>query len=90
MAQLVTHQTVNGCPLEAGDLLGTGTLSANKPGGAACLLEITDGGKRSLTLPNGEERLFLQDGDTVTLRGQCERLGYRRIGFGDCTATVVA
>lgn len=90
MAQLVTHQTVNGCSLEAGDLLGTGTLSADKPGGAACLLEITEGGKRSLTLPNGEERLFLQDGDTVTLRGHCERPGYRRIGFGECTATVVA
>lgn len=88
MAQLVAHHTVNGCNLMPGDLLGTGTLSGEGPGQAACLLEITEGGKRPLRLSNGEERLFLHDGDTVTLRGFCERPGRRRIGFGDCTGTV--
>jgi fumarylacetoacetase len=88
VAQLVTHQTVNGCNLLPGDLLGTGTLSGKGSGQAACLLEITQGGKHPLRLSNGEERLFLQDDDTVTLRGYCTRPGRRQIGFGDCTATV--
>ena len=87
-AQLVTHHTVNGCNLMSGDLLGTGTLSGEGAGQAACLLEITKGGRHPLRLSNGEERLFLNDDDTVTLRGYCERPGRRRIGFGDCTATV--
>ena len=88
VAQLVTHHTINGCNLMPGDLLGTGTLSGKGAGQAACLLEITQGGRHSLRLSNGEERLFLHDDDTVTLRGYCERPGRRRIGFGDCTATV--
>ncbi|MDQ0610894.1 fumarylacetoacetase [Variovorax sp. W1I1] len=88
VAQLVTHHTINGCNLMPGDLLGTGTLSGDGPGQAACLLEITEGGRQPLRLSNGEERLFLHDDDTVTLRGYCERPGHRRIGFGDCTATV--
>ena len=88
VAQLVTHQTINGCNLMSGDLLGTGTLSGEQPGQAACLLEITQGGRHPLRLSNGEERLFLNDDDTVTLRGYCERPGRRRIDFGDCTATV--
>ncbi|RYF30227.1 MAG: fumarylacetoacetase, partial [Comamonadaceae bacterium] len=88
VAQLVTHHTINGCNLMPGDLLGTGTLSGKGAGQAACLLEITQGGRLSLRLSNGEERLFLHDDDTVTLRGYCERPGRRRIDFGDCTATV--
>ena len=88
MAQLVTHHTINGCMLQPGDLLGTGTLSGPERNQAGCLLEITQGGAQSLRLSNGEERHFLLDGDTVTLRGYCERPGYRRIGFGDCVATV--
>ena len=88
VAQLVTHHTINGCNLMSGDLLGTGTLSGKEAGQAACLLEITQGGTHPLRLSNGEERLFLNDDDTVTLRGYCERPGHRRIDFGDCTATV--
>lgn len=88
VAQLVAHHTVNGCNLMPGDLLGTGTLSGEGAGQSACLLEITQVGRHPLRLSNGEERLFLQDEDTVTLRGYCERPGRRRIGFGDCTATV--
>ncbi len=89
LAQLVAHHTVNGCNLRAGDLLGTGTLSGPAPEQGGSLLELTQGGKRPLTLPNGEVRTFLQDGDTVILRGVCEAAGARRIGFGDCRGTVL-
>ena len=90
LAQLVAHHTVNGCNLRAGDLLGTGTLSGPAPAQGGSLLELSDGGKRPLTLANGETRTFLQDGDTVMLRAFCARDGARRIGFGGCTGTVLA
>jgi fumarylacetoacetase len=89
LAQLVAHHTVNGCNLQSGDLLGTGTLSGPRPEQAGSLLELTQGGKRPITLANGETRIFLEDGDTVTLRGWCERPRARRIGFGDCSGTVL-
>jgi fumarylacetoacetase len=89
-AQLVAHHTVNGCNLQPGDLLGTGTLSGPAPEQAGSLLELTLGGTQRITLPGGETRAFLEDGDTVTLRGFCERAGARRIGFGECSATVLA
>ena len=88
-AQLVTHHTVNGCDLRAGDLLGTGTLSGATPEQGGSLLELTQGGQRPLTLANGETLGFLADGDTIVLRGHCEREGYRRIGFGECRGTVL-
>ncbi|VTU37581.1 fumarylacetoacetase [Variovorax sp. RA8] len=87
-AQLVTHHTVNGCNLQAGDLLGSGTLSGTKPDEAGSLLELTLGGKQPIQLPNGERRSFLEDGDTLTLRGWCERDGAVRIGLGEVSATV--
>ncbi|TAF74585.1 MAG: fumarylacetoacetase, partial [Curvibacter sp.] len=90
LAQLVAHHTVNGCNLRAGDLLGTGTLSGPAPEQGGSLLELTQGGKQPVTLPNGEVRTFLQDGDTIILRGSCERAGARSIGFGDCRGTVLA
>jgi fumarylacetoacetase len=90
VAQMVAHHTINGCCLAEGDLLGTGTLSGPKPEQAGSLLELSQGGKAAITLANGEMRTFLQDGDSITLRASCQRPGYRRIGFGDCTATVVA
>jgi fumarylacetoacetase len=89
VAQLVTHHTVNGCALNAGDLFGSGTLSGPEPEQAGSLLELTEGGKKPVTLGNGEQRTFLLDGDTITLRGHCARDGFRRIGFGDCSATVL-
>ena len=88
-AQLVTHHTVNGCDLRAGDLLGTGTLSGPAPEQGGSLLELTQGGQRPLTLANGETLGFLADGDTIVLRAHCEREGYRRIGFGECRGTVL-
>jgi len=89
VAQLVAHHTVNGCALQSGDLFGSGTLSGPAREQAGSLLELSDGGKQPITLSNGEQRSFLADGDTVTLRGHCERPGFRRIGFGECTGTVL-
>jgi fumarylacetoacetase len=89
-AQLIAHHTVNGCNLQPGDLLGSGTLSGVERHQAGSLLEMTFGGKEPITLPNGETRTFLQDGDTLSLVGHCERPGARRIGFGSCVGTVVA
>ncbi len=89
VAQLVTHHTVNGCNLQPGDLLGSGTLSGPTPSEAGALIELTAGGKQPLALPGGETRAFLEDGDAVTLRGWCERAGAARIGFGSCSGTVL-
>ncbi|WP_395703371.1 fumarylacetoacetase [Aquabacterium sp.] len=88
-AQLVAHHTVGGCNLQPGDLFGSGTLSGPGADQAGSLLELTQGGQRPITLPNGETRSFLADGDTLILRGSCERAGARRIGFGPCTGTVL-
>jgi fumarylacetoacetase len=88
-AQLVAHHTVNGCNLASGDLFGTGTLSGPGAGQGGSMLELTHGGKEPLRLANGESRGFLQDGDTVILRGFCERAGFRRIGLGECRGTVL-
>jgi fumarylacetoacetase len=88
-AQVLTHHTVNGCNLQPGDLLGSGTLSGPAPDEAGSLLELSAGGKQALTLANGEARTFLQDGDTVILRGHCAREGAVRIGFGEASGTVL-
>ena len=88
-AQLVAHHTVNGCNLNPGDLLGSGTLSGPTPGEAGSLLEVSQGGKQPVVLPNGETRSFLEDGDTLILRGWCERAGAVRIGLGEARGTVV-
>ena len=87
-AQLVAHHTVNGCNLQAGDLLGSGTLSGVPPSEAGSLMELTRGGKEPMTFANGERRTFLEDGDTVILRAWCERGGLR-IGFGEARGTVL-
>ena len=89
-AQLLAHHTVGGCNLQPGDLLGTGTLSGRDPAQGGSLLELTLGGRQSLTLSNGEQRGYLQNGDAITLRGTCEGGGARRIGLGHCTGTVIA
>jgi fumarylacetoacetase len=88
VAQMVTHHTVNGCNLQAGDLLGTGTQSGPEANEAGSLLELTHGGKQAITLSNGETRTFIEDGDTVIMRGYCQREGAKRIGFGEVISTV--
>ena len=90
LAQLLTHHASNGCNLQPGDLLGTGTQSGPGAGQGGSLLELSAGGKQAITLPGGEQRTFLQDGDQVTLRAHCQRPGAARIGFGDCSGVVVA
>ena len=89
VAQMVTHHTVNGCNLQPGDLLGSGTLSGPTLDQAGALIELTTGGKNPLTLPNGESRTFLEDGDAIVIRGWCEKEGATRIGFGECVGTVL-
>lgn len=89
LAQMLTHQTSNGCVAETGDLIGSGTVSGPRPGELGCLLEITQGGTQPLTLVNGESRRYLEDGDEVVLRAQCVAEGAVPIGFGDCAGRVV-
>ncbi len=84
MAQMVAHHASNGCNLQPGDLIASGTVSGPEPGSRGCLLELTWRGRDPIALPNGEQRTFLEDGDEVTMRGWCEREGARRVGFGVC------
>jgi fumarylacetoacetase len=86
---MIAHHTVNGCNLQPGDLLGTGTQSGPEPQEAGSLLELTCGGTKSLQLPSGEQRSFLEDGDAVILRGYCERPGAARIGLGEARGLVL-
>jgi fumarylacetoacetase len=89
VAQLVAHHASNGCSLEPGDLLGTGTISAPHESGHGSLLELTHGGRKEIRLPSGETRRFLEDGDEVILRARARREGFATIGFGDCRGAVL-
>jgi len=89
IGQMVAHHTVNGCNLRPGDLLGSGTQSGPEHAEAGSLLELTVGGKQPFSLPNGETRTFLEDGDAVVMRGYCEKAGAARIGFGEVVGTVL-
>ena len=88
VAQLVAHHSSGGCNLRAGDLFGTGTISAPEDSGLGSLLEISAGGRRPVELPSGETRRFLEDGDTVIMRARCTREGFATIGLGDCRGTI--
>jgi fumarylacetoacetase len=90
IAQMVTHHTANGCNLMAGDLLGTGTISTPDASGLGSLMELSQGGKVRVVLPDGEERAFLEDGDELILSAQAIREGFRTIGFGKCSGIVEA
>jgi fumarylacetoacetase len=89
IAQMLTHHASNGCNLQTGDLMATGTVSGNSKDARGCLLELTWRGTEPIQLPNGETRRFLEDGDEVIMRGFCEREGFRRIGFGECRGVIV-
>ncbi|KAH6605909.1 fumarylacetoacetase [Trichoderma cornu-damae] len=86
--QMITHHTVGGCPLRAGDLLGSGTISGTGPRERGSLLEMTEGGKVDVQLDKGGVRRFIEDGDSLNMRGYCEKDGMR-IGFGDCEGRVL-
>ncbi len=89
LAQLLTHHTSNGCKMNPGDLMGTGTQSGAGADQGGSMLELTQGGKQAIALPHGETRVFLQDGDTVILKASCNAAGAHRIGFGECRATIL-
>jgi len=89
IAQMVAHHSVNGCNLKAGDFFGSGTQSGTTPESVGALLEASEGGRNPITLSNGEQRTFLEDGDSVTLAGWCESETAPRIGFGSAEATVL-
>jgi fumarylacetoacetase len=88
IAQLLTHHASNGCNLRPGDLLATGTISGPGAGSEGCLLEKKHN-PEPLRLPTGELRTFLEDGDRITLRACAHKQGLPRIGFGECTGTVL-
>ena len=87
--QIVTHHASNGCDLHPGDLLGTGTLSADTPDGLGSLLETTKAGSAPLTLPTGEARGFLEDGDEVVFTATASANGFVPIGFGECRGIIL-
>ena len=90
IAQMLTHHASNGCNLNTGDLMATGTISGESKDARGCLLELTWRGKEPVELPNGETRRFLEDGDEIIMRGFCEKEGFRRIGFGECRGIIVS
>ncbi|KAL8153713.1 hypothetical protein V2J09_011473 [Rumex salicifolius] len=87
LSQQLAHHTVNGCNLRTGDLLGTGTLSGPTPESMGCLFEKTWGGQKSINI-NGKKKIYLEDGDEVTLTGVCKGNGYN-VGFGTCTGKIL-
>jgi fumarylacetoacetase len=87
-AQMVAHQTSNGCNLNPGDLLGSGTISGAAPDACGSIFELTQGGKQPVSLPSGETRLFIEDGDEVIQRGRCVREGFASIGFGEAAGLI--
>lgn len=102
LAQMLTHHTVNGCNLQPGDLLGSGTISGPTRDARGSLLELTWDGdpfanppvlvpgtqRTPIILPTGEERKFIADGDEIIMKAYCERNGFRRIGFGECRGII--
>lgn len=81
MAQQLAHHTVNGCNLKVGDLMASGTISGKDPGSYGSMLELSWGGKNPIKLDSGETRCFIEDYDTVIMKGYCEKDGIR-VGFG--------
>lgn len=89
LSQLITHHTVNGCNLQPGDLIGTGTMSGPNPDQALSFNELSAGATRVVTLPWGQERKFLEDGDEVILQAECMKHGYPRLNFGQATGKIL-
>ncbi|MGD9561524.1 MAG: fumarylacetoacetase [Pyrinomonadaceae bacterium] len=89
IGQMLTHHASNGCNLQTGDLMATGTVSGKEKSERGCLLELTWRGTEPLELPSGEQRRFLEDGDEVIMKGYCEREGFRRIGLGECRGRIL-
>jgi len=90
VAQIVAHHASNGCNLNPGDLLGTGTISAPTEDGYGSMLELTQGGARPISLPSGETRRFLEDGDEIVLTARAHAQGRVSLGFGECRAGIAS
>jgi fumarylacetoacetase len=90
VAQLLTHHASNGCNLQPGDLLASGTVSGPEDEARGSLLELTRNGRELISLPGGEKRGFLEDGDEVIVRGYCERPGWVSVGLGECSGIITA
>ena len=88
MSQQLTHHTSNGCKVNSGDMMGSGTISGPTPSSYGSMLELSWGGKNPLTLSDGSERKFVNDNDTITLKGYCKN-GSVRIGFGECASKLL-
>ena len=86
---MVAHHTINGCNLRPGDLFGSGTMSGPEANEAGALIELTKGGRQPVTLNNGEQRTFLEDGDAVIMRGRCQNERAPKIGFGEVVGTIL-
>ncbi|MFN0279493.1 MAG: fumarylacetoacetase [Pyrinomonadaceae bacterium] len=89
VGQMLTHHASNGCNLQTGDLIASGTVSGKEKSERGCMLELTWRGTEPIELPSGEQRRFLEDGDEVIMKGYCEREGFRRIGFGECRGRII-
>jgi fumarylacetoacetase len=88
ISQQLAHHTINGCNLEPGDLLASGTISGATEESRGCMLELTWRGAKPLSLPNGETRKWLEDGDRLTITGWCQGDGCR-VGFGEVSGRIV-
>ena len=88
MSQQLTHHTVNGCRVNSGDMMGSGTISGSTPDSFGSMLELTWGGKNPITMKDGTERKFINDGDTVTMTGYCQN-DLVRIGFGEVSSKLL-
>ena len=88
-AQMLAHHTSTGCPMNSGDLIGSGTISGETKDSRGCLLELTWRGTEPLELPDGSQRRFLQDGDELTIEAWCESESAARIGFGSCSGVIL-
>jgi fumarylacetoacetase len=86
--QMLAHQTSNGCTVIPGDLLGSGTVSGSTEAELGCLLEMTRGGTLPVSLPTGEQRTYLQDGDELSITAGCHKEGFVSIGFGNCRGSI--
>jgi fumarylacetoacetase len=89
MTQQLAHHTVNGCNIKVGDMYASGTISGPTPDSYGSMLEISWQGKNPVQMPDGSERRFILDNDTVTMRGYCEKDGVR-IGFGECSGKILS
>ncbi len=89
IGQMLTHHASNGCNLQTGDLIATGTISGKEKSERGSMLELSWRGTEPIELPNGETRRFLEDGDEIIMKGYCEREGFRRIGFGECRGRIL-